>query len=178
MNVKLLKRTSVLTALSSVIMTAPEVFSQESQGYIEETVVTARQRQESIQNVPVAVTALSGDFIENKFAENLGDLDKYMPNVQLESMQFGGGALTTSIRGVSYDAVEKANEPPVGVSVDGIFFSSNSGGMVDMFDIESVEVLRGPQGTLFGRNTMGGDYKYSAHEAFSGFRCQNFGWCG
>lgn len=142
---------------SGMALTASSVMAQSGSGYnVEEIVVSARKREESLQEVPVAVTALTGDFLENNFALNINDLTKYIPNVHFETMQMAGGALSTSIRGISYDQVEKANEPPVGVSLDGVFFASNSGALIDMFDIESVEVLRGPQGTLFGRNTMGG----------------------
>jgi len=142
---------------SGVVFTASDALAQNNSGYnVEEIVVSARKREESLQEVPVAVTALTGDFLENNFTLNINDLTKYIPNVHFETMQMAGGALSTSIRGISYDQVEKANEPPVGVSVDGVFFASNSGALIDMFDIESVEVLRGPQGTLFGRNTMGG----------------------
>lgn len=149
-------RSSLAAAIALISAgTASSVLAQTAGG-IEEIVVTARKKAESLQTVPVAVTALSASFIERNFASDVDDLDKYAPNVQLETQQFGGGALNASIRGMSYDEVEKTYEPAVGVSVDGVFFSHNSGAMVDMFDIESVEILRGPQGTLFGRNTMGG----------------------
>ncbi len=136
----------------------PALFAQE-RGTIEEVVVTARHRAESLQDTPVAVTAFSEEFIENSFASQLSDMGKYAPNVVLDTQQLGGGALNASIRGLSYDEVEKTYEPAIGVSVDGMFFAHNSGAMIDMFDIESIEILRGPQGTLFGRNTMGGTIK-------------------
>lgn len=123
---------------------------------IDEVVVFARKKYELLQETPLAVTSLSQDFINHHAVYSSAEIHKYIPNTHFEIMQLAGGALTSSIRGISYDQVEKANEPPVGVSVDGIFFASNSGALVDIFDIESVEVLRGPQGTLFGRNTMGG----------------------
>lgn len=123
---------------------------------LEEILVTARQREESLQTVPVAVSALNAEFIEQSFTQEVRELDKYMPNVELGRMQFAGGALTASIRGVSFADLERSFEPAVGVSVDGVFLGSNTGAMIDMFDIESIEVLRGPQGTLFGRNTIGG----------------------
>ncbi len=123
---------------------------------LEEILVTARQREESLQTVPVAVSALDAAFIEQSFTQEVREIEKYMPNVELGRMQFAGGALTASIRGVSFADLERSFEPAVGVSVDGVFLGSNTGAMIDMFDIESIEVLRGPQGTLFGRNTIGG----------------------
>ena len=123
---------------------------------LEEIVVTARKRQESIQDVPVAVTALSPGQLERGSITSSLDLAKLAPNVQLHETAIGSESLSASIRGLSYDDIEKSIEPTVGVSIDGVFLASNSGGVFDMFDVESVEVLRGPQGTLFGRNTIGG----------------------
>jgi len=123
---------------------------------LEEIVVTARKRQESIQDVPVAVTALSPGQLERGSITSSLDLAKLAPNVQLHETNIGSESLSASIRGLSYDDIEKSIEPTVGVSIDGVFLASNSGGVFDMFDVESVEVLRGPQGTLFGRNTIGG----------------------
>ncbi len=158
-NHRLLARSALALA---VAVPAPALVAQ--QGAIEEVVVTARHRAESLQDTPVAVTAFSETFIENSFASQLSDMGKYAPNVVLDTQQFGGGALNASIRGLSYDEVEKTYEPAIGVSVDGMFFAHNSGAMIDMFDIESIEILRGPQGTLFGRNTMGGTIKIKRTE--------------
>ncbi|MEN3949939.1 TonB-dependent receptor [Iodidimonas sp. SYSU 1G8] len=117
---------------------------------------TARKREEAAQTVPIPTTTLSQEFIENKFETDLSDLDKYAPNVELGGIDFTGGGLSASIRGVSFSDLEKSFEPAVGVAIDGVFMGSNSGVLIDMFDIEQVEILRGPQGTLFGRNTIGG----------------------
>jgi iron complex outermembrane receptor protein len=150
-------KTVFTLATIAIAFPALPVLAQEKRASgIQEVLVTARRREESLQDTPVAVSAFSEQFIENSFASNLDDMGKYAPNVVLDTQQFGGGALNASIRGLSYDEVEKTYEPSVGVSVDGVFFSHNSGAMIDMFDIESIEILRGPQGTLFGRNTMGG----------------------
>ena len=130
--------------------------AQESSMALEEVVVTARKRAESIQDVPVAVTALSAGQIERGIINSVVDLKKLAPNVELIAQPFAGAALSASIRGVGLDDLEKTFEPTVGVSIDGVFLASTAGANVDLFDIESVEVLRGPQGTLFGRNTVGG----------------------
>lgn len=135
----------------------PEIASsQESSGGLEEIVVTARYREESVQDIPVAVTALSGSFMESNNVNSMLDIEKFSPNVEFTIMPFAGQALSASIRGLSFDDLEKSFEPTVGVSVDGMFLGTNAGANVDFFDVESVEILRGPQGTLFGRNTIGG----------------------
>jgi len=123
---------------------------------IEEVVVTARKREESLQNVPVAVTALSPSQIEQSGVQTVIDVAKLVPNVELHMVSQSGAALGASIRGMAFDDLEKSYEPTVGISIDGVFMASNSGAVVDFFDIEAVEVLRGPQGTLYGRNTIAG----------------------
>jgi len=151
------------TSLAAAIATAsvfgglPQVsLGQESVSLIEEVVVTARKREESLQNVPVAVTALSPTQIEQSGVQTLIDVAKLVPNVELHQVTQSGAALGASIRGMAFDDLEKSYEPTVGISVDGVFMASNAGAVVDFFDIEGVEVLRGPQGTLFGRNTIAG----------------------
>lgn len=130
--------------------------AQADESGIADIVVTARQRKESLQDVPIAVAAMDAAFIENSQIANVDAVEKYMPNVELGRHPFTGGGLSASIRGVSFGDIERAFEPAVAVAVDGVFLASNTGAMTDTFDIESIEVLRGPQGTLFGRNTIGG----------------------
>ena len=125
-------------------------------GGLEEITVTARKRVEDVQDVPVAVTGLSGEALENRFVPDVRAIVKYMPNVQLGQVQFSGATLSASIRGLTFSDIERSFEPAVATSIDGVFLASNTGALVDMFDVESIEVLRGPQGTLFGRNTIGG----------------------
>lgn len=123
---------------------------------IESVTVTARRREENLQRVPLAVTAISSQTISDNVITTTASLQKLVPNVNLTSITYAGGALGASIRGVSFDDLERSFEPAVAVSVDGMVLASNSGALVDMFDIGSIEILRGPQGTLFGRNTVGG----------------------
>lgn len=119
-------------------------------------IVTARKREESLQEVPLAVTAIGSDEIERAFTENVADLDRFSPNVDLADNSFGGKQLNATIRGVGFADVEKSFEPAVGFAVDGVFLGTSGGAAIDAFDVESVEILRGPQGTLYGRNTVGG----------------------
>ena len=130
--------------------------SEASEYTVEEILVTARKRTESIQDVPVAVSALSISQIERGNIQRVQDLEKLVPNVEMSDMAFAGGAISAGIRGLTFDDLEKTFETTVGVVIDGVFAASNSGVDLDLFDLESVEVLRGPQGTLFGRNTIGG----------------------
>ncbi len=146
---------SLLTlGIINAIPSAPLAQAQDAK--IEEVIVTARKRQESLQDVPVAVTALTPNQLERGSIQRTTDIDKMVPNVELHQTYIGSESLSASIRGIGYDDIEKSLEPTVGVAVDGVFMASNSGAVFDMFDVESVEVLRGPQGTLFGRNTIGG----------------------
>lgn len=125
---------------------------------LEEVVVTARKKSaaESAQDVPVSVTVLSGNTIEAAFAKDLTDVGLLMPNVRLDDAGVFPGTSNYSIRGMGFVSSIASTEPTVGVFVDGIYLGANLGGAPDTFDLESVEVLRGPQGTLFGRNVTGG----------------------
>lgn len=144
--------------LTLVGLAAPDVgYAQGSpSAQLEEVVVTARKRSESLQNVPVAITALSAGMIERGNVNSIVDVKKMAPNVEMVEQPFAGGALSASIRGIGLDDLEKTFEPTVAVSIDGVFLASSAGANVDLFDVEGIEILRGPQGTIFGRNTIGG----------------------
>lgn len=152
------RRSLIALAVSLTAPLSPQLFAQESSesALLEEVLVTARKRSESLQDVPVAVTALTSGQIARGAISNVVDLKKLAPNVELVAQPFAGSSLSASIRGVGLDDLEKTFEPTVAVSIDGVFLASTAGANVDFFDVESVEVLRGPQGTLFGRNTIGG----------------------
>ena len=119
-------------------------------------IVTARRREESLQDTPVAITAINSAMLENKNSLNIGDLQGEAPNLLITQQNSGAAAANLSIRGLTYADIEKSQEPTVGVVIDGVFIGTNTGQLLDFFDIEQIEVLRGPQGTLFGRNTIGG----------------------
>ncbi len=124
---------------------------------LEEIVVTARKRSESLQDVGLAVSALSQTEIDNTFARDLSDLAFVSPNLIIDDTAQGpGGVAAIFIRGIGAADVEKNFDPAVGVVVDGIFLGANAGSILRSIDLSGVEVLRGPQGTLFGRNTIGG----------------------
>jgi len=124
---------------------------------IEEIIVTSRRRDESVQDVPLSVTAFGADQIDKLRPESLRDIDGLAPNLYVGTNAAGPGASAIYIRGVGYADIEKTQAPQVGVIVDGVQLGSSTGQLIDAFDIESIEVNRGPQGVLFGRNTIGGN---------------------
>jgi iron complex outermembrane receptor protein len=135
---------------ASPITTAQEVA-------LEEITVTARKREENLQNVGLSVSALSQTEVDRTFARDIKDLAFVSPNLIIDDTSQGpGGNAALYIRGVGVADVEKNFEPAVGVTIDGLFIGANSGAILRSIDLASVEVLRGPQGTLFGRNTVGG----------------------
>ncbi|MEM9880577.1 MAG: TonB-dependent receptor plug domain-containing protein, partial [Pseudomonadota bacterium] len=140
---------TALTAVQAGLMSP-------AQAQIEEILVEARKRTESLQDVPLAVTAFNQRNIQVAYSNTIDELDRFIPNVEFSDIQFSGQSLGASIRGISFADLEKTFEPAIGVSIDGVFLATNTGGAFDLFDLESIEVLRGPQGTLFGRNTVGG----------------------
>jgi iron complex outermembrane receptor protein len=123
---------------------------------LQEIVVSARRREESIQSTPVSVTSVAVAALESKAAVNLGDLQGLVPNLLITNQNSGAAAANLSMRGLSFADIEKSFDPTVAVVVDGVFLGTSTGQFLDFFDIGKIEVLRGPQGTLFGRNTIGG----------------------
>jgi iron complex outermembrane recepter protein len=149
-------RAAVLSAMLAPLAVAPAVQAQEeSARVLEEIMVTARQRSESLQGVPVAVTVMDESMIEKTFAQNLRDLGDYAPNVSIGTVP-GFNAAAIAIRGVSTGDIPSTFDPAVTVVVDGFYLGHYQASLLDMFDIQQVEILRGPQGTLFGKNTIGG----------------------
>jgi iron complex outermembrane receptor protein len=125
-------------------------------GALEEITVTARRRNESVQDTPIAVTAVNGAQLESQGTVTIGDLQGEVPNVLITQQGSGAAASNISIRGLTFADVEKSFDPTVAVVLDGVFLGTSTGSYLDFFDIADLEVLRGPQGTLFGRNTIGG----------------------
>jgi len=146
---------SLAVATAAGLSTSPTVFSADVS--LEEIVVTARKKEESMQDVGLPVSAMSKTEIERAFARDISDLASVSPNLIIdETSQGPGGVAAIFIRGIGVADVEKNFDPAVGVVVDGIFIGANAGSLLRSIDLASIEVLRGPQGTLFGRNTIGG----------------------
>ena len=123
---------------------------------LEEVVVTARKREESLIDVPIAVTALNATQLEVLKVRDIQSLSIGLPNVALDDVGTTRGIANFSIRGLGINSSIPSIDPTVGTFVDGVYLGTNAGVVFDVFELESVEVLRGPQGTLFGRNVTGG----------------------
>ncbi len=136
---------------------APGAVYAASSPVIEEIIVTAQKREENVQNVPLAVTAISAKDLARSTVRTIADLNGYAPNVHLarDPSRSGGAAIT--IRGISPTRTDDNSlDSPIAVMTDGIYLGTLSGQIIENFDLERVEILRGPQGTLFGKNTTGG----------------------
>ncbi|WND02532.1 TonB-dependent receptor [Temperatibacter marinus] len=145
--------------LSSLSLTAP-VMAQEDEFSLEEIVVTARRREESLQDAPVAITAFSANEIANRGLTDITELAQSLPSVTLEASRATNSTLTAFIRGVGQQDPLAGFEPGVAIYIDDIYLARPQGALLEILDVERIEVLRGPQGTLYGRNAMGGAIKY------------------
>ena len=143
-------------ALPSDVQTQDETAQADSQ----DIVVTARRRNEALKDVPIAVTAYSGEQLERQGALDITDISDTTPNVTLETSRGTNSTLTAFIRGVGQQDPVAGFEQGVGIYVDDVYLNRPQGALLDIYDVERIEVLRGPQGTLYGRNTIGGAVKY------------------
>lgn len=149
------KRKVAYTALTLAItgMASPTMAAMA----IDEIVVTARKSEESLQQTPVAVTALSEQMLAEAQVTEIADLQRTAPNLSIMKGGTGSSSLVfVSVRGNAQTSPSGGTDPSVAVYVDGVYYARPTGGNLDMFDVSQAEVLRGPQGTLFGRNTTGG----------------------
>jgi iron complex outermembrane receptor protein len=127
---------------------------------IDDIVVTARRRDESLQDVPVAVTAVSGEQLEARGAQDITELARSTPSLTLNAARGSNSTLISFIRGVGQQDPLWGFDPGVGLYIDDVYVARPQAAVLDIFDVERIEVLRGPQGTLYGRNTIGGAIKY------------------
>ena len=122
--------------------------------------VTARKREETLQEVPVAVTAFTADSLDKLNVKDLADLDGQVPNLTIYAARGSSSTLTAYIRGVGQSDPLWGVDPGVGIYMDDVYIARPQGALLDVFDVDRIEVLRGPQGTLYGKNTIGGAIKY------------------
>jgi len=126
----------------------------------EEIVVTARKREENLQEVPIAVTAVTGERLEEAAASDISELQAAVPNLAIYQGRNQSTTLTTFLRGVGQADPLWGVDPGVGLYFDDVYIARPQGALLDVYDVGRIEVLRGPQGTLYGKNTIGGAIKY------------------
>ena len=131
--------------------------------------VTAQKRVEPLQETPIAVTAFTPDALDRKGIDDISKLAEFSPNLVFDTQSPIGGASSAAavfIRGIGNTDFSLTTDPGVGTYVDGIYVSRSIGGVLDVLDVSSIEVLRGPQGTLFGRNTIGGAINITSRKPY------------
>jgi len=147
----------------SAVLCSPEATAQvievDSSGrQLDEILVVAQKkdRAENLQQVPISITAFPAQELDARFIQNLTGLSYTIPNVQMEEVGTFPGVQNFSISGQGINSSIPSVDPTVGLFIDGVYMGTTFGTVIDMWDLESVEVLRGPQGLLFGRNVTGG----------------------
>ena len=164
-----MKRKHLSLAIGCILL-APSAWAQESTTATESTArnattldvvtVTARKREETLQEVPVAVTAFTSEALDKLNVRDLGDLDAQVPNLTIYAARGSSSTATAYIRGIGQADPLWGVDPGVGIYLDDVYIARPQGALLDVFDVGRIEVLRGPQGTLYGKNTIGGAIKY------------------
>ena len=151
---KAIKQTTAILAAIIISLTPGAVIAADKA--LEEIIVTATRREASLQDVPIPMTAVTGEALERKFAQDLRDLTNASPGVQFEPVGIFQNSASFYIRGQGTGDIESTADSKVGIYVDGVVQARVATALSDMVDVRSVEILRGPQGTVFGRNTIAG----------------------
>jgi iron complex outermembrane receptor protein len=151
------------------LLTAPAAQAADQAG-LEEVVVTAQFREQNLQVTPIAITAVTGEMLEARSQTNIAAVANQAPNVTLKPQGAAfGPSMAASIRGIGQYDFNPALEPGVGIYVDDVYYATLTGSLFDLLDLDRVEISRGPQGTLAGRNSIGGSVKlYSKKPAGTG----------
>tara|TARA_R110002124_G_scaffold158341_1_gene325476 strand:+ start:1147 stop:3426 length:2280 start_codon:yes stop_codon:yes gene_type:complete len=161
-----IKMSCIALAISSVLNAQYAVAAEEQnnsgdkQPVLERIEVTARKTVESLQNVPVAVTSVSATELAENGISVMTEIQQFSPNTTLQSSRGTNSTLTAFIRGVGQEDPLWGYEPGVGIYIDDVYIARPQGAVLDILDVQRIEVLRGPQGTLYGKNTIGGAIKY------------------
>jgi iron complex outermembrane recepter protein len=149
--------TSILVAMG---MTGPALAQAQDDG-IEDIIVTAEFREQNLQETPLAISAFSGELLEARGATDTNDIDMFVPNAVIQPLGAGWGSTVAAfVRGIGLNDNILSYEPGVPIYVDDVYLGRNQGAIMDLLDLERVEVLRGPQGTLFGKNAIGGTVRF------------------
>jgi iron complex outermembrane receptor protein len=161
--------TAIHAALLAGLAATPAAYAQTTPAPAEEAArattldavtVTARKREETLQEVPIAVTAFTAEALDRLGTRDIADLDAQVPNLTIYAARGSSSTLTAYIRGVGQSDPLWGVDPGVGLYLDDVYIARPQGALLDVFDVERIEVLRGPQGTLYGKNTIGGAIKY------------------
>jgi iron complex outermembrane receptor protein len=147
--------TALAFGLIVVVALPAQVYAQA--GALEEIIVTAQYREENIQDVPMSISAISGDALASKNANDVIDIERWTPNLKIDHLGSGWGpTLAVNARGIGLNDFKAVFEQSVPIYIDDVLIGRPTGANLDLLDLERVEVLRGPQGTLFGSNAAGG----------------------
>ena len=158
---------AIATALTANIALAEETTDNSpaaKDGGLERIEVTARKTVESLQSVPIAVTSIGAAELAENGISVMTEVQRFSPNTTLQTSRGTNSTLTAFIRGVGQQDPLWGYEPGVGIYVDDVYMARPQGAVLDLLDVERIEVLRGPQGTLYGKNTIGGAVKYVTKE--------------
>ena len=151
---------AISTALPMHSAVAAEENAEQQEPTLERIEVTARKTAENLQSVPVAVTSIGAEQLAQNGINVMTEVQQFSPNTTLQKSRGTNSTLTAFIRGVGQDDPLWGYEPGVGIYVDDVYIARPQGAVLDIVDVERIEVLRGPQGTLYGKNTIGGAIKY------------------
>ena len=141
------------------------IYLNEEAKELEEIVVTSRRRKETVQDVPIPITVISGSKVAETGSFNVNRLKEFIPSVQLYSSNPRNTSLSIRGLGTTFGLTNDGIDPGVGFYVDGVYYARPAATTMDFVDIEQVEVLRGPQGTLFGKNTTAGNFNVTTKKA-------------
>lgn len=162
---------------------APSASAQDDQAAVRDDgaqldaiVVTARRTQENLQQTPVAVTALSGELLNKLNVRDVVATAQFTPNLSIAAQPASITAASVYIRGIGNSSPSAVSEQGVGIYLDGVYIARSAGAVFDLVDLERVEVLRGPQGTLFGRNSVGGAVQLVSRKPSETMGAEAKGW--
>jgi len=153
---------TALTSIAALTGIASAAYAQDDAAWgVSEIVVTAQKREQRLQDVPASVTALSAESLQVARVQSVLDLDALSPNLTIQKVPSGSGVPVYSMRGVIASASAPGADKGVAIYIDGVYLGAGAGSTFNLADIERVEVLKGPQGTLFGRNSTGGAVSFT-----------------
>jgi iron complex outermembrane recepter protein len=165
MHMNRLVKTALLAGAAFGVMTTAAQAQEaapvgEQVSSVDDIIVSARRRDEALKDVPVAVSAFSAEQLEQKGSADITELTRSAPSLTLQAARGSNSTLISFIRGVGQQDPLWGFEPGVGLYMDDVYIARPQAAVLDIFDIQRIEILRGPQGTLYGRNTIGGAIKY------------------